>query len=297
MKRILTAIVLVPLVLFAIFRAPYWMLLGIAGLFALLSAHEYLNIVEAYGIRPLKRATMVLMLLLFVPYSAFAPRIGSATIPLTLLPLIPLVLLIAAMRGAELRDGLPAAAASLLAFPYIAFGLAAVVLPVAWSTHGRLLVFYVLVVVWSGDIFALYVGRSVGRHKMSPRISPNKTWEGGIASVVGSAALGVLILRHLDRINHFFVRIHFIVPDNYLGLVWQPVFRDPPLWKAIAASVIINVMAQSGDLVESLIKRGAGVKDSGHLLPGHGGVLDRVDALLFAAPIAVLIFTVLHLNP
>jgi phosphatidate cytidylyltransferase len=126
-------------------------------------------------------------------------------------------------------------------------------------------------VVWAGDIAALYIGRAWGRHKMAPSLSPNKTWEGALGSLAGSLlAAGVLLgLAHL------------------FATQWDKVWLSYPedLWYWLGLAVLVNVAAQVGDLAESALKRSAGVKDSGSLLPGHGGVLDRIDALLLAAPV------------
>jgi phosphatidate cytidylyltransferase len=121
--------------------------------------------------------------------------------------------------------------------------------------------------VWTGDIAALYVGRNFGRHKLAPQISPNKSWEGSAASVVGSLLIAALLVS-LAR---------------WLGS-GTPLHFPGPLVRWLGLAVLLNVFAQVGDLVESAIKRGAGVKDSGAMLPGHGGILDRIDALLLAAP-------------
>jgi phosphatidate cytidylyltransferase len=125
-------------------------------------------------------------------------------------------------------------------------------------------------VVWAGDIAALYVGRRWGRHKLAPTISPNKTWEGALGSVAGSLLVtwlpaGLAICFRVIRL------VWLSYPGDYLVLA--------------ALAVVVNVAAQVGDLAESALKRSAGVKDSGSLLPGHGGVLDRIDALLLAAPV------------
>jgi phosphatidate cytidylyltransferase len=124
---------------------------------------------------------------------------------------------------------------------------------------GQVLVLYVLILTWVGDTAAYYVGRSMGRHRLAPRVSPGKTWEGTVASLLASMALGYFAL------NHFFPSV--------------------PLWLNLFTALLVNVAGQLGDLAESALKRGAGVKDSGGLLPGHGGMLDRVDALLFAIPV------------
>jgi phosphatidate cytidylyltransferase len=128
---------------------------------------------------------------------------------------------------------------------------------------------FLMVCVWAGDTAALYVGKSLGRHKLSP-LSPNKTWEGAIGSVAGSVIAGLAIV----YAGEYLLRRG----DTVLHIV-------EPIWQSVLLAVLINIAAQVGDLLESAIKRGAGVKDSGSMLPGHGGILDRIDALLLAAPV------------
>jgi phosphatidate cytidylyltransferase len=144
---------------------------------------------------------------------------------------------------------------------------------------GAFLILYLFLVVWTGDTAAYYVGRAIGKHKLSPRVSPGKSWEGAIASFIGSIIIGVVVFQHASAISEFLMRLHLI--DRWQGYLAAP----PPLTQVILLSGTLNVVAQLGDLVESLLKRGAGVKDSSALLPGHGGMLDRIDALLFAAPV------------
>jgi phosphatidate cytidylyltransferase len=137
-----------------------------------------------------------------------------------------------------------------------------------------------VLLVWAGDIFAYFVGRALGGQLMSPRISPRKTWEGAAASLLASLAIGLLLFNHALQISSFLLRVGLIERrDGMFGL------EKPELWPIVGLTVALNVAAQLGDLAESLIKRGAGVKDSGALLPGHGGMLDRIDALLFATPL------------
>ncbi|MFZ0594881.1 MAG: phosphatidate cytidylyltransferase [Bryobacteraceae bacterium] len=119
---------------------------------------------------------------------------------------------------------------------------------------------FALAVTWFGDSVAYYVGRGFGRHRLAPIVSPNKSWEGAAGAVGGSVAFGLLYMGYFEP--------HIVA------------------WKVIVVAVLSNVAGQFGDLVESAIKRGAGVKDSGALLPGHGGLLDRVDGSLFAIPVA-----------
>jgi phosphatidate cytidylyltransferase len=167
---------------------------------------------------------------------------------------------------------LAAAATSVFCLFYIGMTLRA--LPALHENpegNGASLVVFLLCVVWAGDIAALYVGRAWGRHKMSHTLSPNKTWEGALGSVAGS----LLVTGVLLGLATLFVT------------QWDKVWLSYPgdLWYWLALAVVVNVAAQVGDLAESALKRSAGVKDSGTLLPGHGGVLDRIDALLVAAPV------------
>jgi phosphatidate cytidylyltransferase len=138
------------------------------------------------------------------------------------------------------------------------------------ADNGPSLLLFLLLVVWSGDIAALYIGRAFGRWTLAPRLSPNKTWEGSIASVGASVGIAALLVWVGGMLNARAVE-YVSYPGTYTH------------W--IGLAVLLNIAAQVGDLVESAIKRGAGVKDSGRLLPGHGGVLDRIDALLLAAPV------------
>ena len=168
---------------------------------------------------------------------------------------------------------------SAFAFAYIALPLGCLV-QIREQASGAFLLLYLLLLVWAGDIFAYFVGRSLGRHLMSPRVSPKKTWEGALASMIASVGVGVLLYNYALPISTSLLNARLIEKKDGLFAL-----EKAPLWPIILLSAAINVAAQLGDLVESLIKRGAGVKDSGTILPGHGGMLDRVDALLFAAPL------------
>ena len=162
--------------------------------------------------------------------------------------------------------------------PTLAFPRHAGATPAAGG--GSILLLYLLLVVWAGDIFAYFVGKSMGRHLMAPRISPKKTWEGAAASLAASLAVGIVWFSYALQISSLLLRLGLIQRrDGLFGL------EKPELWPIVLLTVALNIAAQLGDLVESLIKRGAGVKDSGAILPGHGGMLDRIDALLFAAPV------------
>jgi len=285
-KRIATAVVLIPIVLALILRAPVWVLAIVAGGAALLTIHEFLKLTESYGVQPMAWPTHVFSALFFLMLALTAQgdtALVSVRKFLVILAfaaaIVPFVFLTRAMRGEDLRAGYPASAASVFAFCYIALPMGMLVqLREQWA--GAFLLLYLLLVVWAGDIFAYFVGKSIGRHLLAPRISPKKTWEGAVASLIASVAVGWLLFAHAEQISMALLRVGLISrPDGMYGS------EVPAMSTVILLTIMLNIAAQLGDLVESLIKRGAGVKDSGAILPGHGGMLDRIDALLFAAPL------------
>jgi phosphatidate cytidylyltransferase len=285
LKRVLTAVVLIPIVLLIVLRAPVPVLALVAALVALLAIQELLKLSEAYQLRPFRWPTYIFvgMFFLFMAVSPPSkPLLDTAIFIATIgfaAAIAPFVFLIVTMRRVDLTTGFPAAAVSALAFTYVALPLAFLVqIRQQWS--GAFMLLYLLLVVWAGDIFAYFIGQSLGRHLMSPRISPKKTWEGALASLIASVGVGVLLYKYALPISSAFLTVGLMQRrDGYFAL------QAPPLWSTLLLSAAINIAAQLGDLVESLIKRGAGVKDSGAILPGHGGMLDRIDALLFAAPV------------
>lgn len=313
MKRVATAVILIPLVVLALFKAPLWLFTLLVFGVAVLAAFEYLSIAMAQGFKPMVATGYVLLALSFVTFfvmSRMLTTTSSDWFPAMLgmslfffgLPAImclaPLLLMLVGLGAESLSDALPGAAISYLMLPYIAFTLG--VLPILRSSrNGALYLLYLMLLVWSGDIAAYYAGRAIGRHKLAPRISPGKTWEGAAGSVLGAVVLGLLLFYYINPIADFFTRIHLLgrgAEGDFLQLHnLHQRFTLVPAWLVILFALCVNVAAQLGDLVESAIKRGAGVKDSGTLLPGHGGVLDRIDALLFALPVG-LIFYLAGLN-
>jgi phosphatidate cytidylyltransferase len=296
LKRIATAAVLIPVVLLLVLRAPIPVLAVFAGAVVLLTVHEFLKLTESYGVLPLRLPTYIFVGLFFLLLAASAigetPQVSVLKFVLGLgfaAALAPFLFLTIAMRRARMSSAYPAAAASTFGFAYIALPVAMLVqLRQQWA--GAFWLLYLLLVVWAGDIFAYFVGRSLGRHLMTPRISPKKTWEGAAASLAASLLVTSLLFGHALQVSSFLLRVGLIERrDGLFGL------ERPELWPIMLLTVALNLAAQLGDLVESLIKRGADVKDSGAILPGHGGMLDRIDALLFAAP--VLWFYVAALFP
>ena len=287
-KRVATAVVLIPLVLLLVLKAPLYVLALVAGAVALLAIAEFLKLVTPYGVQPLTLATYVFVALFFVfvivastnrtPLVETTAMVYGTTLAAAVAPFIFLTVAMK-MRRANLTSGYPAAAAAVFAFAYIAIPMALLV-GIRQQPAGAIWTIYTLLAVWAGDIFAYFVGKSLGRHRMSPHISPKKTWEGAAASIVASVIVGTLWIQHAPGISSALLRAGLIERrDGMWGL------EQPPLWPIILLSAVVNIAAQLGDLVESLIKRGAGVKDSGTILPGHGGMLDRIDAMLFAVPV------------
>jgi phosphatidate cytidylyltransferase len=286
MKRVATAVVLIPIVLLLILRAPIFLLAAVVAVVAVLTARELLDLSTHYNIQPLRTPTYVAIAMVFLavaigmqPQTQLMDAGTTMLILLATAALSPFIFLALSMRREQLPAAFPAAAASVFAITYVAIPLALLVVVCGLSTGGILLL-YLFLVVWAGDTFAYYTGRAIGRHKLAPRVSPGKTWEGTIASFVGSIVVGYFVLTYARNISEALLNAHVLTRQRAF-LAPEPL----PIATIVILSAAINIAAQLGDLVESLIKRGAGVKDSGALLPGHGGMLDRIDALLFAAPV------------
>ncbi len=265
MQRVLTAVVLVPLVLLLIFLSPRepLLLMGAVLAVAVLALWEYLGLADAMGAKTPRIAAVVSLVILL----AAVFRRPDLTAPVT--GALAVALFIVCAFRSPVNRVLPDTAYSVFGLLYIGMALATLYL-LSTQENGPSLLLFLFLVVWTGDIAALYVGRSWGRRRLAPTLSPNKTWEGSLASVAGSVMVAVLLLWLTGKLSERGIEV-LAYPGSILH------------WMGLA--VLLNVAAQVGDLVESAIKRGAGVKDSGHLLPGHGGMLDRIDALLLAAPV------------
>ena len=267
MKRVLTAIVLIILVGLLIILGKLWMVTLFAALVALLAALEFRQL-SAAGNNPIPLWWTILAVALFF-YATFERPDDT----ITAVVLSTLLLFGWNTFRTPLARVLQETAAGLLLLIYITFPLT--LIPLIWNRaegDGLVLVIFLFLCVWAGDIAALYVGKRFGRHKLAPELSPNKTWEGAIASIVASVVIGVGLIVYGDWLTTHgssFTRLH----------------TNAPIWQWVLLAILLNAAAQFGDLLESALKRGAGVKDSGTLLPGHGGILDRIDALLLAAPV------------
>jgi len=283
LKRVATAVILIPLVLLLILRAPVPVLAFVAAVVALLAIRELLHLSEAYGSKPLHIPTYIFCGLFFfvIAFHPGATDLLSTSsftyFGMAFAVLAPFIFLAIGMYRSDLASAFPAARVSVFAFLYVALPMASL-LQLREQWQGSFFLLYLLLLVWAGDIFAYFIGKPFGHDRMSPRVSPNKTSEGAIASVIASVAVGILMFHYAQPISSALMQAHLIERQN-------GIFGQTSLISVIILSIVLNMAAQLGDLVESLIKRGAGVKDSGAILPGHGGMLDRVDALLFAAPV------------
>jgi len=245
MKRVLTAAILIPIIVYVVLWANFWVFAAVLAAAACLSYFEYDVIAGRYGFgAPGPLGYGGGLLLLFWTRDAW------------LLITVVAILAMALTLRDELTKSLPRAGLLLLGVVYV-FGCWKSAVPLREANPHWLM--YGLIVNWAGDIGAYYVGRNFGRRKLAAEISPQKTWEGAAGSLVASVLLaGAYLIR--------------FIPD--VG------------WREIAGlTVAANAAGQLGDLAESAMKRGANRKDSGAILPGHGGFLDRVDSTLFALPV------------
>jgi phosphatidate cytidylyltransferase len=271
MKRILTAIVLILAVFALIFFGNIWLMTLFWLIVAELAAYEYLKLAAVGAEAHDAKLRIPIWWMALGTALAFVVTLPNFPVEAQLPVLSALTLVLFAWNGfrSPLNQVLPDTAQGLFGLIYIAYPLT--LIPLLWKQEdGPALVIFLMVCVWAGDIAALYIGRAFGKRKLAPRLSPGKTWIGSIASIVGSMlAAGLVVLISNLLLAHGNTVLHI----------------SEPVWQSLILAAILNIAAQLGDLLESAIKRGAGVKDSGTLLPGHGGILDRIDALLLAAPV------------
>ena len=271
MKRILTAIVLILAVFALIFFGQLWMITLFAAIVAELAAYEYLKLAAVGAETHGAHLRIPIWWMAIATALAFVVTLSGFPVEAQLPVLSALTLILFAWNGfrAPLIQVLPDTAQGLFGLIWIAYPLT--IVPLLWKQEdGTALVIFLMLCVWCGDIAALYIGRAFGKHKLAPRLSPGKTWEGAVASIVGSLLAAGLLIWIGDMLT---------ARGNLVLHITEPV------WQTLALAAVLNVAAQLGDLLESAVKRGAGVKDSGTMLPGHGGILDRIDALLVAAPV------------
>jgi len=275
-KRVATAAVLVPVVVGLVLWGSTAIVALAIALITLLALFEYFALGEAIGHRAYRfwtgSCTLVLIYAQWRSVSEPTYKLAggiithgrTASLAGGALPLDAVfflfVLGIAALTLATRRplvEVLPAAGISASGLILIAFPLSFAIPLHAIRGQGPALLLFAMVIVWVSDTAAYFVGRSIGKHPFAPKLSPNKTWEGAVAGFLASLAVA------------------------FVFMPWVNV----PLVHLLAMAALGNIAGQVGDLLESGYKRSAGIKDSGTLLPGHGGVLDRIDALILAIPV------------
>ncbi len=261
--RILTALVALPLVLAGLLLAPAVVGVAMVAAALLVGLHEFYGLMRARQQLPFRATGYLLLAGIFIEVAS-RPEWSAP-------PLWPMVALFAGtalvLREGDFASSVPAAASTLLGATYLgALGGAVAglrVLAPLESAPARLLLLFAIVML--SDTCAYFAGRMLGRHKLAPDISPGKTLEGALGGLAGGV-LAALLVRWL------------VTPEM-------------PLWHAATLGLLVSGLGAMGDLLESVLKRWAGVKDSGRLFPGHGGMLDRLDSLLFGAPVLYYYFT------
>jgi len=286
-KRVVTAVVLIPLVVGLVLYGSTLLVAVGTGVFMVLALLEYFALGEAIGWRGHRAWTIVCALILlflqWLPSVVRAGDFGGYSVPAGLSWLVARIVprpeeafflfalgiaVIVMFSRRPLVETLPAAGISASGLLLVAFPLTYAVRLHGWGEYGPWLLLFALVITWAGDTGAYFAGRAFGRHALAPHLSPKKTWEGSLAGLAASIVVAVIFQRWLHA----------------------------PLAYLIGMAVVGNVAGQVGDLLESAYKRSAGVKDSGAMLPGHGGVLDRIDALILAFPV-VWYYWVLTYSP
>lgn len=265
MKRIVTGIVLASLVILIVRLAPGPLLWGLVALILILATEELRQILIRLGRAPWPVLTYLGTLSAVATFLIPAPAGGLSLVAAVLAALVFLSFVRALVPTQQPAQGIDRVVGTLLPPLYLGVNLGHLIglfppgQPLESRHTAEDLVLLLLLAVYLGDTLAFFGGKLFGRRPMAPGISPKKTWEGAVSGLLGSGLAAV--------IAHFWF------------------FPDLPLGAGIVLGVGLGVTGILGDLAESLLKRAAEVKDSGHLLPGHGGVLDRIDSLLLAAPL------------
>ena len=286
MRRILTAAVLIPAIISLVLWGPPYLLTAVGLLITEAALWEFFRLAEGAGFNVLRVPGYIFggAIALQSFFSPVGP-LKRFLSPWEALLILPIALFVWAMLSyRNLSDFLGSVSATLLGLAYVSVPLSVLVYLILLGRSTARLVLFGLVVIWAGDSMGFFVGRYWGRHKIAPGISPGKSWEGTAASFAAAIIVGL-----------FFILFTFGVVDSqleehryysWIGFSWsEPEGLGRGLLELAVLAAVINIAGQLGDLAESALKRNAGVKDSSNLVPGHGGVLDRIDALLFAAPV------------
>ena len=252
MKRVISGAIGIPLVLgLVLYGSPLLFFCFVVAVVAIAS-YEYFSMIANMGVEGYQIEGGVLGFILLVGFYLGAKFLGIFAV------LLPVVLFTTwFVRGKNISVALDPIAYTLLGIIYTA-GLGGYFILIRDLDGGSQIIIFLLLLVWAGDVAAYYGGRNFGKHKLLPLVSPNKTVEGGIANILGTLLAA--------------------------GLASLWFFEEFSLTHCLIVAFICGIIGQFGDFAESLIKRNCRVKDSGSLIPGHGGFLDRIDSLLFAGP-------------
>lgn len=268
-QREVTAAVLIPAVLAVLVFAPTWAFSLLVGAAACVALLEFYALLRAGGWIVPRAAGVVLFFALLAAAHVASPVALVALAGATILSL-PTLVMFASPAETLL---LPSSAGAVFATLYVALGACAII---GLRALGWQPVVFLLAVVWAGDSAAYYVGRRWGKRKLAPVVSPKKTWEGLWGQLAGGTLFGAAAAA--------------LFAPSAAGPV-------PAVLVGAGLGLLVSVTAVVGDLVESTFKRSVAVKDSGGLLPGHGGLLDRLDSLLYASPVLLLSLTLLPQGP
>ena len=284
-RRVLVGIIAAPLGVLVIFYGG-WALAALLAIVSALGAWEYFRIARAAGLMPLEDVG--------IPLAGVAPlfvharylqlyELSLSAMALAVLAILALALFLRGVEGRPLgaaastvfgviyTGGMLSFAYAIRYHPYVIESVRVPLGGLAVTAGGLLLLLPVLL-TWASDIGAYFVGRAFGKRKLMPSVSPGKTVAGAIGGLLATMLVGWLYARFV------------LTPSTQLAFVRGSVF---------AFAILVSAAAQIGDLAESLLKREAGVKDSSHIIPGHGGILDRFDSLLFVLPVSYVLFNTL----
>lgn len=284
-QRVITALLLVPIPVAAIWFGEPWFT-SLVAIFGLLAAFEFYRLGSSAKASPVTYVGLFFTLLFIISRNPdLISRLETSLDPALISSLILAAAVVLTFTWILLRGQKEGAIASwawtIAGILYVGWLFGHVVALRGLTngygddTIGRNWVFLVLLATVTSDTLAFFIGSAIGRHKLAPQISPNKTWEGAIAGIIGAAVFSLLF-----------------VPTHIFGLNSAIHIQTLSYGEAILLGALVSIFGQLGDLTESLLKRNAKVKDSGNLFPGHGGVLDRLDSIIFAG-VVVYYFAVL----
>ena len=268
-RRVIFAVIAAPASIAIVYLGD-WALAIVLSVLAALAAWELFRIARETGAYPLDVAGIGLAAL--IPIAVHAQRLGVYTLSLTTIVALVLVLFASTiwLRGPQ---GKPLSSVAITTFGVMYASLFSYIYALRYHNYavgaaaGTALVVLPVILTWSTDIGAYMFGRTFGRKRLIPSISPGKTVEGAVGGLGVTIVICLLYVRFI------------LMPYAQLGLTIQG---------AVLFAIVVSVAAQTGDLAESLLKREAGIKDSSNIIPGHGGILDRFDSLLFVMPVAFL---------